>query len=221
MLPHVNDDELRALMTGAAALLFPSRYEGFGLPPLEAAACGTPAIVSDLPVLRETHRTAGVRTCPRRRRRLGGGDREVALATATAAGQARPDLVRRRRRARRAARLEYFRKLIFERVLARHKPGEVAKQVAVSRPDGLQVRPPLPPPATLPALPPFLSSAPQPYPTSPKLTAPITTSLFNHFSLPSSLSPLLHLPSITIPSFLLLHHIPLLLHLHLFTLYFL
>jgi glycosyltransferase involved in cell wall biosynthesis len=54
VLPHVTDDELRALMTGASALLFPSRYEGFGLPPLEAAACGTPAIVSDLPVLRET-----------------------------------------------------------------------------------------------------------------------------------------------------------------------
>ena len=54
VLPHVTDDELRTLMTGAQALLFPSRYEGFGLPPQEAAACGTPAIVSDLPVLRET-----------------------------------------------------------------------------------------------------------------------------------------------------------------------
>ncbi len=54
VLPHVSDDALRALMTGAEALLFPSRYEGFGLPPLEAAACGTTAIVSDLPVLRET-----------------------------------------------------------------------------------------------------------------------------------------------------------------------
>ncbi|MCU1588082.1 MAG: hypothetical protein JWN31_1575 [Frankiales bacterium] len=54
VLPHVSDEQLRALMTGADALLFPSRYEGFGLPPLEAAACGTLAIVSDLPVLRET-----------------------------------------------------------------------------------------------------------------------------------------------------------------------
>ncbi|MCW2543242.1 MAG: hypothetical protein JWM40_794, partial [Frankiales bacterium] len=33
VLPHVSDDELRALMTGASALLFPSLYEGFGLPP--------------------------------------------------------------------------------------------------------------------------------------------------------------------------------------------
>src|SRR5207245_470170 len=53
-LGYVDDDELPALLTGASALLFPSHYEGFGLPPLEAMACGTPAVVSDLPVLRET-----------------------------------------------------------------------------------------------------------------------------------------------------------------------
>ena len=50
----VDDRDLRALLTGAAALLYPSRYEGFGIPPLEAWACGTPAVVSDLPVLRES-----------------------------------------------------------------------------------------------------------------------------------------------------------------------
>jgi glycosyltransferase involved in cell wall biosynthesis len=54
VLSHVADAELRALLTGAEALLFPSLYEGFGLPPLEAAECGTPALVSDLPVLRES-----------------------------------------------------------------------------------------------------------------------------------------------------------------------
>ncbi len=53
-LGYVSDDDLRALLTGAVALLYPSRYEGFGLPPLEAWACGTPAIVADIPVLRET-----------------------------------------------------------------------------------------------------------------------------------------------------------------------
>ena len=53
-LPAVPDDDLPALLTGAAALLYPSRYEGFGLPPLEAMACGTPALVSDIPVLRES-----------------------------------------------------------------------------------------------------------------------------------------------------------------------
>jgi glycosyltransferase involved in cell wall biosynthesis len=54
VLDHVTDERLRTLLTGAEALLYPSRYEGFGLPPLESAACGTPAIVSDLPVLRES-----------------------------------------------------------------------------------------------------------------------------------------------------------------------
>lgn len=53
-LGHVADEEVRALLTGAAVLLFPSRYEGFGLPPLEARACGTPSLVADLPVLRES-----------------------------------------------------------------------------------------------------------------------------------------------------------------------
>ena len=53
-LGYVSDSDLLPLLTGAAALLYPSRYEGFGLPPLEAAACGTPALVSDLPVLRES-----------------------------------------------------------------------------------------------------------------------------------------------------------------------
>lgn len=39
-------EELRDLYRGALALAFPSLYEGFGLPPLEAMACGTPAVVS-------------------------------------------------------------------------------------------------------------------------------------------------------------------------------
>jgi glycosyltransferase involved in cell wall biosynthesis len=51
---YVTDIDLRALLGGAAALLYPSRYEGFGTPPLEAWACGTPALVTDIPVLRES-----------------------------------------------------------------------------------------------------------------------------------------------------------------------
>lgn len=51
---HVDDEQLVALLTGARALVYPSRYEGFGLPPLEAWACGTPALVADIPALRES-----------------------------------------------------------------------------------------------------------------------------------------------------------------------
>ena len=43
---YVSDGELRALYEHAACFVFPSFYEGFGLPPLEAMACGCPVIVS-------------------------------------------------------------------------------------------------------------------------------------------------------------------------------
>ena len=49
----LSDAELQSLVAGAAVLAFPSLYEGYGLPPLEALACGTPVVCSDLPVLRE------------------------------------------------------------------------------------------------------------------------------------------------------------------------
>jgi len=50
---QVSDDELAALLTGARALVFPSDDEGFGLPPVEALACGTPVVCTDIPALRE------------------------------------------------------------------------------------------------------------------------------------------------------------------------
>ncbi len=45
-LGRVTDAELRALYEAAACLIFPSRYEGFGLPPLEAMACGCPVLAA-------------------------------------------------------------------------------------------------------------------------------------------------------------------------------
>jgi len=53
-LRGVGDAELIELYRDATALLLPSFEEGYGFPPLEAMACGTPAIVSDIPVLRES-----------------------------------------------------------------------------------------------------------------------------------------------------------------------
>ncbi|MGD0194716.1 MAG: glycosyltransferase family 1 protein [Candidatus Dormibacteria bacterium] len=47
VIGHVTSDDLVALYTGAEAFVFTSAYEGFGLPPLEAMACGTPAVVFD------------------------------------------------------------------------------------------------------------------------------------------------------------------------------
>ena len=52
-LGFLQDDELSALYSAALAVTYPSIYEGFGLPPLEAMACGTPAIVSNAASLPE------------------------------------------------------------------------------------------------------------------------------------------------------------------------
>jgi glycosyltransferase involved in cell wall biosynthesis len=52
-LGRVSDDELVGLYNQAACFVFPSLYEGFGLPPLEAMACGCPVLTSDIPVERE------------------------------------------------------------------------------------------------------------------------------------------------------------------------
>ena len=53
MLGYVSERDLPFLYAGAALFAYPSIYEGFGLPPVEAMACGTPAIVSDRSCLPE------------------------------------------------------------------------------------------------------------------------------------------------------------------------
>jgi glycosyltransferase involved in cell wall biosynthesis len=52
-LGFVEDPSLAALYSAAEALVYPSRYEGFGMPVLEARACGARVITTDLPELRE------------------------------------------------------------------------------------------------------------------------------------------------------------------------
>ncbi len=51
---YVSDDDLASLYSSCTVSVYPSLYEGFGLPPLEAMACGAPVITSRIPVIMET-----------------------------------------------------------------------------------------------------------------------------------------------------------------------
>lgn len=54
-LGYVSDEEAKSLMKYCKAFLFPTFYEGFGIPPMEAMACGATAIVSDTPTMHEVY----------------------------------------------------------------------------------------------------------------------------------------------------------------------
>lgn len=58
-ISSLDDDHLAILYRHARALLHPALMEGFGLPPLEAMASGTPVIVSDIPIMHEIVGTCG------------------------------------------------------------------------------------------------------------------------------------------------------------------
>lgn len=57
---YITEQEIPLLLSGAAAFVFPSFYEGFGLPPLEAMACGTPVISSNAASIPEVVGDAGI-----------------------------------------------------------------------------------------------------------------------------------------------------------------
>lgn len=63
-LGFVSQDDLPWLYAGAAMFLFPSLYEGFGIPVIEAMASGAPVVASDIPVLREVGHNAAVFVLP-------------------------------------------------------------------------------------------------------------------------------------------------------------
>jgi glycosyltransferase involved in cell wall biosynthesis len=63
-VPHCNDQELALFYSGADLLAAPSLYEGFGLPVLEAMACGCPVLISDQGALPEITGEAGFQVNP-------------------------------------------------------------------------------------------------------------------------------------------------------------
>ncbi|MGN6799755.1 MAG: glycosyltransferase family 4 protein [Gaiellaceae bacterium] len=77
---HVGADELISLMQRASALVFPSLYEGFGLPPLEAMACGCPVACSNVAALPEIVGDAAHLFDPRDPRAIADAVRDVLAA---------------------------------------------------------------------------------------------------------------------------------------------
>ncbi len=56
--PFIEDDDMPYVYAAASLFVFPSFYEGFGMPVVEAMACGIPVVISDIPALREV--SAGI-----------------------------------------------------------------------------------------------------------------------------------------------------------------
>ena len=61
---YLADDDLRALYSSCRIFVYPSLYEGFGLPLLEAMRCGAPVITSNIPSIRETVGDAALLVSP-------------------------------------------------------------------------------------------------------------------------------------------------------------
>jgi glycosyltransferase involved in cell wall biosynthesis len=89
-LGFVEFETLRCFFESAAAFVFPSRYEGFGLPPLEAMACGTPVVTSNVSSLPEVVGDAAVLVNPENVFDIARGIRDVLLDRAL-----RTELIRR------------------------------------------------------------------------------------------------------------------------------
>ncbi len=114
-LGPVDDGDLPALYSGALAFAFPSLYEGFGLPVLEAMACGTPVVTSATSSLPEVTGDAGLLVDPRSTDALAAAlarlcDDESLRADLSARGRARASRFSWSRTAR--AHLDLYRELV-------------------------------------------------------------------------------------------------------------
>jgi glycosyltransferase involved in cell wall biosynthesis len=90
----VEDEDLPAVYNLADVFIFPSLYEGFGLPVLEAMACGTPVVTSDLSALPEVVGDAGVLIDPRDPEEIASGVYRLLSNSKLASGLARAGLER-------------------------------------------------------------------------------------------------------------------------------
>ena len=67
---YLHDEELCALYSSCKLFVYPSRYEGFGFPPLEAMACGAPVIAGNIPSIQEVTGSAATLVSPQSWREL-------------------------------------------------------------------------------------------------------------------------------------------------------
>ena len=93
----VPTEDLPALMTGAKVFVWPSLWEGFGMPPLEAMACGTPAIVSNVSSLPEVVGDAGIVVDPKSVEQIEGAIRAVCFDGNLRARKSKESLVQARK----------------------------------------------------------------------------------------------------------------------------
>jgi glycosyltransferase involved in cell wall biosynthesis len=73
---HLADDSMARLYRGASVFVYPSRFEGFGMPVIEAMASGTPCVVSNHPSLDEASGDAAIRVDPESPEAIADGIRE-------------------------------------------------------------------------------------------------------------------------------------------------